>query len=179
MPRIQAKDAKLGQMVFWHKRPSIVTFRSDNSHTIEVTFVRGASDREDRRDTAEIGYAESVSVLDADFYHEDECIYRTFQDQEEREAIERQREALVSQVLADKQREMTVAQYNEQKQQEEEADARKLRDLADIFSVKKNPFLKAQSGFDPFNNETQKFLRDMERAAKEHSRLRQEDEDCD
>lgn len=159
-----------------------MTFKSDNSHTIEVTFVRGASDREDRRDTAEIGYAESVSVLDADFYHEDECIYRTFQDQEEREAIERQREALVSQVLQDKQRQMTVAQYEaEKRQQDEEADARKLRDLADIFSVKKNPFLQGQPSFDPFSNETQKFLKEMENIARGRKLppIRQENEDCD
>ena len=155
MTKILAEHAKIGQMVFWHKRAAVITFKSGNSKTVEVTFVRGSTDRDDAQDTREIGYAEMLVLLDADFYYDEECIYRTFAVQEQVEA----QAALKETVIEAKMKQHKEAQENQDR----------LRDLADIFSPNKNPFLKAQPGFDPFNKTTQDFLKHMETMTRKHS----------
>lgn len=150
MVQIQAKDLKIGQMVFWHGRPGVVSFKASNSQTIEITYCRGTVDSDTRQDTREIGFDQKLDVLDADFYHGDECIYRTFGAQEDKESAEKQREALVSQSLADK--------------RAANKDDDKLRDLVDIFNPKKNLFLQEylaqpmQAGESEFMKEMQKMM---------------------
>lgn len=175
--KILAKDVKIGQMVFWHKRPGVVTFKSGNSQTIEVTYCRGSLDEDTRQDTREIGFSETLTLLDADFFCGDECIYRTFGAQEDKESEEKKREALVSQSLADKQ----AANQNPcgEVALPSSKDDDKLRDLADIFSVSKNPFLREGLGALPLNHTTKDWLKEMENMLRNPYVKRSVDKDDD
>lgn len=157
MARIQAKDAKIGQMVFYHQKPAVVTFKSSNSHTIEVTFVKSADDDPPNvSDQREINYAEFVDTLDADFYLGDDCIYRTFSRKQDEEDVDDEMakswddKERTEKKLVEAKREWDEAVKRDQERWDElcrqnkkpeESDDR-LRHLVDIFDPSKNPFLK-------------------------------------
>lgn len=170
MARIQAKDTQIGQIIFWHRLPAMVTCKSPASSTIEVTFVY-APNAGAMSQTREINYAEYVAVLDADFYNGEECIYRTFGAQEDKESEEKRREALREQAIADK-----MAYAEEQQAIEDRNQNQKMRELADIFSVSKNPFLSKHLGV-PLNSTTIQWIKEMENSLRLPRRKPTEDDD--